>query len=38
MISPLPFNFLNSQLEHARHELETTAAQLKRLLSRKMAC
>jgi len=34
MIALLPFNFLNSQLEQARHEIETTAAQLERLLMR----
>jgi biopolymer transport protein ExbB len=34
MIALLPFNFLNSQLEQARHEIETTAAQLERLLLR----
>jgi biopolymer transport protein ExbB len=34
IIALLPFNFLNSQLEQARHEIETTAAQLERLLLR----
>jgi len=34
MIALLPFNFLNSQLEQARHEIETSAAQLERLLLR----
>ncbi len=34
MIALLPFNFLNTQLEQARHEIETTAAQLERLLLR----
>ncbi len=34
IIALLPFNFLNTQLEQARHEIETTAAQLERLLLR----
>lgn len=34
IIALLPFNFLNSQLEQARHDIETTAAQLERLLMR----
>jgi biopolymer transport protein ExbB len=34
IVALLPFNFLNSQLEQARHEIETTAAQLERLLLR----
>lgn len=34
MIALLPFNFLNTQLEQARHEIESTAAQLERLLLR----
>ncbi len=34
MIALIPFNFLNSQLEQARHDIETSAAQLERLLLR----
>jgi biopolymer transport protein ExbB len=30
----LPFNFLNTRLEEARHEIETAAAHLERLLLR----
>ena len=32
MVSILPFNFLNTRLERARHEIETAAAQLELLL------
>jgi biopolymer transport protein ExbB len=34
MVSLLPFNFLNTQLERARQEIETAAAQLEMLLLR----
>ena len=34
MVSLLPFNFLNSQLEQARHEIETAAAKVEMLLLR----
>jgi len=34
MVSLLPFNFLTTQLEQARQEIETTAAQLELLLLR----
>lgn len=34
MVSLIPFNFLNTQMEQARHEIETAAAQLEMLLLR----